>query len=140
MFLRSSMLTKRADCFDPSPVITQTDRMNVALNSSGPGFILSLCPSTNYTLVAPVNFAFPNQEISTQGYPTGDQRAFLIVGGPVSNGTGHTTAIQGTCANCDGTQIRNIQVSCVLFVGESTLQQDIDRWNEERGHKTQWWR
>ena len=85
--------------------------MNQALNSSGAGYILSLCPSTKYIIQAPIKFAAPNQEISTQGYPTGDERATLVVFGPVSNGTGHTTAVDGTCANCSGVKLRHIQVS-----------------------------
>ncbi|KLO11233.1 hypothetical protein SCHPADRAFT_831467 [Schizopora paradoxa] len=106
-------MTRRDDssCFDPSPVITITDRMNTALNSSGAGYILSLCPSTIYPIVAPLVFKFPDQEISTQGYPTGDERATLVIQGPVFNGTGHTTAIDGTGPNCDGAKIRHIQIN-----------------------------
>lgn len=59
---------------------------------------------------APILFAAPNQEISTVGYPTDNSRATLVVNGPVFNGTGHTTAIDGTCANCSGIILRNIQV------------------------------
>ena len=59
---------------------------------------------------APILFAAPNQEISTQGYPIGDQRATLVVDGPVSKGAGHTTAVDGTCDNCSGAVLRNIQV------------------------------
>lgn len=74
--------------------------MNVALNSSGAGYILSLCPSTQYLIDAPLVMTAPDQEISTQGYPIEqedgtDERATLVVNGPVSNGEGHTTAITG---------------------------------------------
>jgi parallel beta-helix repeat protein len=62
-------------------------------------------------LQAPILFAAPNQEISTLGYPTDDSRATLVVSGPVSNGTGQTTAVDGTCGNCHGVKLRNIQVS-----------------------------
>ena len=55
-------------------------------------------------------FAAPNQEISTVGLPTGDERATLVVVGPVANGAGHTTAIDGTCQNCSGVKLRHIQV------------------------------
>jgi len=111
--LDSSPMLRRADtsCVNLSPVITVTDRMNAALNSSGPGFVLSLCPNTTYPIVAPLKFTFPNQEISTAGYPTTDQRATLVIAGPVFNGSGHTTAIDGTCANCSGAIIRNIQIN-----------------------------
>ncbi|KZV76020.1 hypothetical protein PENSPDRAFT_646571 [Peniophora sp. CONT] len=98
-------------CVSPDPANTLTDRMNIALNSSGAGYVLSLCQNTQYPIEAPINFAFPDQEISTVGYPTGDERATLVVNGPVFNGTGHTTAIQGTCPTCSGIRIRNIQIN-----------------------------
>ena len=68
-----------------------------------------------YLIQAPILFAAPNQEISTVGYPTGDDRATLVVNGPVSNGQGHTTAVDGTCSNCSGVKLRYVQVS-ILFV------------------------
>ena len=49
------------------------------------------------------------------GYPTDDSRATLVVNGPVSDGTGHTTAVDGTCTNCGGVKLRNIQVSTFTF-------------------------
>lgn len=107
--MRSPALSKRADstsssCVDPDPQNTLTDRMNIALNSSGPGFILSLCQGTDYYIEAPINFAAHDQEISTEGYPIEEEdgtdlRATLIVSGPVANGQGHTTAIQGGWCN-----------------------------------------
>ena len=100
-----------ANCIPADPANTVTDRLNSALNSSGSGHILSLCPNTKYFIQAPILFAAPNQEISTVGYPTDNSRATLVVNGPVANGQGHTTAIDGTCANCSGVKLRNIQVS-----------------------------
>jgi hypothetical protein len=100
-------------CISPDPDNTLTDRMNEALNSSGPGFILTLCQSTQYFIQAPILFAAPDQEISTIGYPTDDTRAILVVNGPVSNGQGHTTAVDGTCSNCSGVKLRNVQV-CIF--------------------------
>ncbi len=97
-------------CISPDPGNTVTDRLNAALNSSGPGFVLRLCRDAQYMIQAPILFAAPNQEISTVGYPTDNSRATLVVSGPVSNGQGHTTAIDGTCANCSGIILRNIQV------------------------------
>jgi len=88
-----------------------TDRLNLALQSSGTGFILSLCPSAQYMIQAPIVFTAPNQEISTLGYPTDDSRATLVVSGPVANSQGHTTAVDGTCGNCNGVKLRNIQVN-----------------------------
>ncbi|KAI5123415.1 hypothetical protein M0805_006120 [Coniferiporia weirii] len=104
------MLPRSSDCFDPDPQNTLTDRMNVALNSSNSGYVLSLCPNTEYRIEAPIAFTFPNQEISTQGYPTDDSRATLVVNGTIVNGTGQSTAIDGTCSNCNGVILRNIQI------------------------------
>jgi hypothetical protein len=108
------ILHARDDCEPANPDNTLTDRLNTLLNSSGPGYRLPLCPSTQYLIQAPILFFAENQEISTVGYPTGDERATLVVNGPVSNGQGHTTAIDGTCPNCDGVQLRNIQVRNLL--------------------------
>jgi len=107
-------------CQSPDPANTVTDRLNQLLSNGGDGYVLSLCPGRQYTLTQPLAFAARNQEISTQGYPTGDERATLVVAGPVADGKGHTTAVDGTCNNCDGVKLRNIQVrpfrveSCVL--------------------------
>ncbi|KAH9015928.1 hypothetical protein EDB85DRAFT_2076291 [Lactarius pseudohatsudake] len=95
----------------PNPANTVTDRLNIALNSSGPGFVLQLCPNAHYMIQAPILFAAPDQEISTVGYPTDDSRATLVVNGPVANGTGHTTAVDGACSNCNGVKLRNIQIN-----------------------------
>ncbi|KAI0286457.1 hypothetical protein BC826DRAFT_1048396 [Russula brevipes] len=108
------VLSPRADnttCISPDPVANVTDRLNLALNSSGPAFVLRLCPNAYYMIQAPIRFVAPNQEISTLGYPTDDSRATLIVSGPVSNGVRHTTAVNGTCDNCSGVILRNIQVN-----------------------------
>ncbi|KAI0776175.1 pectin lyase fold/virulence factor [Trametes elegans] len=104
-------LHARADCEPADPLNTLTDRLNTLLNSSGPGYTLPLCPGVQYFIQAPVLFAAENQEISTVGYPTGDERATLVVAGPVADGQGHTTAVDGTCANCSGVKLRNIQVN-----------------------------
>lgn len=85
--------------------------MNQLLTSGGNGYVLSLCPGQQYFITKPIAFAAPNQEISTQGYPTGNDRATLVVSGPVSNGSGHTTAVDGTCTNCGGVKLRNIQIN-----------------------------
>lgn len=103
-----------ADCEPADPANTVTDRLNTLLRNGGDGFILRLCPNHVYLIHAPVFFANRNQEISTLDYPTGDDRAVLFVDGPVSNGEGHTTAVDGTCANCSGIRLRNVQV-IVIF-------------------------
>ncbi|KAH8983285.1 hypothetical protein EDB92DRAFT_1936711 [Lactarius akahatsu] len=106
-----SSIVDLVPCISPDPANTVTGRLNIALNSSGPGFVLQLCPNAHYMIQAPILFAAPDQEISTVGYPTDDSRATLVVNGPVANGTGHTTAVDGTCSNCKGVKLRNIQVS-----------------------------
>lgn len=112
---------------------------NIALNSSSEGYVLSLCPSEQYIIQAPILFAFPNQEISTLGYPTDDTRATLVVNGPVSDGTGHTTAVDGTCSTCSGVKLRNIQVCAVApmsLVCSRLLTQPaiptLDQWHASR--------
>ncbi|KAG8219008.1 hypothetical protein J3R82DRAFT_4764 [Butyriboletus roseoflavus] len=100
-----------SSCESPDPTNNLTDRLNTLLNSSGAGYTLSLCPSQQYVITAPLLFAAPNQEISTNGYPTDSTRATLVVDGPVANGTGHTTAVDGTCSNCDGVKLRNVQIN-----------------------------
>jgi len=100
-----------SSCEPADPSNTVTTRLNTLLNSSGSGYVLSLCPSTQYFIDAPILFTSPNQEISTFGYPTDNTRAVLVVNGAVSNGTGQTTAVDGTCANCDGVKLRNVQVT-----------------------------
>jgi len=72
--------------------------------------VLQLCPGSRYLIQAPISFASPDQEISTSGYPVGDERATLVVSGPITNGQGHTTAVDGTCANCSGVKLRHVQV------------------------------
>ena len=89
------------DCVNHEPSDTVTDRLNIALNSSGPGFRLRLCQNTTYAIQSPLFFAAPNQEISTVGLPIEgldgtDLRATLLVNGSTaSDGTGHTTAVDG---------------------------------------------
>lgn len=83
--------------------------------------MLPLCPGGQYLIQAPILFAAPNQEISTLGYPTDDKRATLIVNGPVANGTGHTTAVDGTCSSCSGVKLRNVQVRFCATINLITL-------------------
>jgi parallel beta-helix repeat protein len=112
-YLHKMMAVPRAasSCEPADPSNTVTTRLNTLLNSSGSGYVLSLCPSTQYFIDAPILFTSPNQEISTFGYPTDNTRAVLVVNGAVSNGTGQTTAVDGTCANCDGVKLRNVQIN-----------------------------
>ncbi|RXW15112.1 hypothetical protein EST38_g10745 [Candolleomyces aberdarensis] len=104
-------LSRRADDCEPAdPANTVTDRLNNALRNGGAGYTLRLCPNQRYFIQAPILFSQPNQEISTAGYPRGDERAMLVVSGPVADGKGHTIAVDGTCNDCDGVKLRNIQI------------------------------
>jgi hypothetical protein len=55
------------------------------------------------------------KRLAPLGYFTDASRATLVVSGPVANGQGHTTAVDGTCPNCSGVTLRNIQVSTFKF-------------------------
>ncbi|TFY67658.1 hypothetical protein EVJ58_g1503 [Rhodofomes roseus] len=101
----------RNDCEPADPQDTVTDRLNTLLNSSGPGYTLPLCPSESYYITAPLQFAAHDQEISTVGYPEGDDRATLVVSGAITNGAGQTTAVMGQCADCDDIKLRHIQIN-----------------------------
>ena len=100
----------RDDCEPADPQNTVTDRLNKLLNSSGPSYTLPLCPGQTYYITAPLEFSAHDQEISTVGYPEGDDRATLVVSGAITNGVGQTTAVLGQCADCDGIKLRHIQV------------------------------
>ncbi|KAG9310502.1 hypothetical protein JVU11DRAFT_9648 [Chiua virens] len=102
---------RTAECQTPGPEDTLTHRLNSLLKTSGPGYILSLCPGQQYIITAPLRFTAPNQEISTAGYPTDSTRATLVVAGLVRHGKGHSTAVDGTCGNCDGVKLRNVQIN-----------------------------
>src|SRR6185369_14243457 len=93
-------------CEPADPASTVTDRLNTLLRTSGPGFVLRLCPNQQYLLQAPLAFSASQQEISTIGYPTGSERATLVVNGPVADGKGHTTAVYGRCPDCSGIKLR----------------------------------
>ncbi|KAF9478664.1 hypothetical protein BDN70DRAFT_859677 [Pholiota conissans] len=97
-------------CEPADPANTVTDRLNALLQNGGDGYVLQLCSNARYLIQAPILFAHPNQEISTQGYPTTEARATLVVSGPVQNGQGHTTAVDGTCTTCSGVKLRNVQI------------------------------
>lgn len=102
------------DCEPAEPADTTTDRLNALLQNSGPGYILKLCSNQTYLIQAPLVFGAANQEISTLGYPTGDERALIVVNGTINDdGTGHTTAVDGTCISCSGLKLRNVQVGAV---------------------------
>lgn len=139
----SPALSHRANstsCIAPIPVNNVTERLNLALNSSGPGFVLSLCPSAQYMIKAPIVFTAPYQEISTLGYPTDNSRATLVVSGPIINGKGQTTAVDGTCADCDGVILRNIQAGIFVYsIVSSSFTSSTGRWKPCRDFLNPGW-
>lgn len=113
MSLRSTAapLPRNAGQCEPAdPANTVTTRLQNLLQNGGNGYVLNLCPNQQYFILQPILFTQPNQEISTLGYPTDNSRATLVVNGPVSNGQGHTTAVDGTCSSCSGVKLRNVQI------------------------------
>lgn len=107
---RAAVQRRADECEPADPANTVAERLNKALQDGGAGYTLHLCPNQRYLIQEPIKFTQPNQEISTLGYPTGDERAMLVVAGPVANGKGHTTAVDGQCDSCDGVKLRNVQV------------------------------
>lgn len=81
--------------------------MNALLASRGPNFVLSLCPSTRYSLETTIMMTAAGQEISTMGYPDGSERAMLVVEGSTDLKEGMTTAIHAV--GLQGVKVRNIQ-------------------------------
>lgn len=84
--------------------------MNELLSYKGVNFTLTLCSSTTYSLETTIIMTAPGQEISTEGYPTDETRAMLVVNGSTDPKTGLTTAIYAACPTCNYTKIRNIQI------------------------------
>ncbi|CAE6391383.1 unnamed protein product, partial [Rhizoctonia solani] len=109
--LSPPVYSRQQDCISPEPVETVTDRLNTLLNSSGPGYILPLCQNATYRLTAPLLYTAENQEISTVGYPIGDERATLLVDGFWNYTNGHSIAVQGTCIGCNNIKLRNVQIN-----------------------------
>ncbi|KAJ7462036.1 hypothetical protein FB451DRAFT_477500 [Mycena latifolia] len=99
-----------AGCVDPDPGETVAYRINALLRYHGPGFVVRLCPGKRYYIRSPLVFAAPNQEISTEGYPLGDERATLVVSGSLSGRSPHTVAVDATQPDCTGVMLRNIQI------------------------------
>lgn len=104
----SCFYSAQAACVSNS---TDTAGLQSLLENGGANFTLSLCPSQTYELTQSLNFTKPNQEISTEGYPTDATRAILFVNGSTDKVTGHTTAIRGDCAECSAVRILNIQIN-----------------------------
>ncbi|EIW76326.1 hypothetical protein CONPUDRAFT_139719 [Coniophora puteana RWD-64-598 SS2] len=107
----SRFVERRSSCVSSQPTNTVTDRLNAVFASNKTGQVLSLCPNQQYYITEPIAFTAPNQEISTQGYPTDNSRATLVVSGAIVNLTGHTVAVEGSCLNCNGVKLRNVQIN-----------------------------
>lgn len=75
--------------------------INAALTGSGAKAVL--CRDAVFHLAAPVKFTAPDQEVSTQGYPTDSTRAVLLV-----DDSQLTTAVNGVDQR--GAVLRNVQV------------------------------
>ena len=106
---------RQASCFPADPHNTIADRLNAALSAPGAtGLLIQLCPDTTYPINAPIKFSFPNQEITTQGFPGLEltHRALITVNGPANaDGTGHTTAVDGSCTTCDSVRLTYVQIN-----------------------------
>ncbi|KAL7423016.1 hypothetical protein Q5752_002315 [Cryptotrichosporon argae] len=101
--LAARALTAAAAC---TANTTSTAALQALLKAGGAGHKLSLCPNQQYELTAPLNFTAASQEISTEGYPTGNTRATLVV-----TGVGQCSAVMGTDADLDGVKLRNVQIN-----------------------------
>jgi hypothetical protein len=78
--------------------------INNALSTGGAGAIVQLCAGVTIKITDSIKFTAENQEISTQGYPTGSTRALV----QIASGSSTSTLISG--AGLNGIRILNIQV------------------------------
>jgi hypothetical protein len=78
--------------------------INSALSAGGQGAIVQLCAGVTIKITGTIQFTANNQEISTQGYPTGSTRALI----QIATGNSVATLISG--AGHNGIRILNIQV------------------------------
>lgn len=79
--------------------------INAAFSAGGAGTIVQLCASAVITIHNTITFTADNQELSTQGYPTGDTRGTIILN---AQGTNVTALIEGSSRH--GIRLLNIQV------------------------------
>jgi len=125
---------RQGSCLDST--YTEDD-INTLLWSGGEGTKVVLCAGAELSLVGPIIYSARNQEISTQGYPTGSSRATLKV-----TGDDQDVAIWMNCDQCIGTSIRNIQVdgsrpslgwiaggSGLIEIGGNAYYQTVDNCN-----------
>lgn len=84
--------------------IASGDVAGITAALSGQGAAAVLCPSAVFDLTSPITFTAADQQIYTQGLPSGSTRASLVV-----TGSGQSNAITGT--NESGITIENIQIN-----------------------------
>ncbi|MGH3168222.1 MAG: hypothetical protein ACRDN0_20360 [Trebonia sp.] len=84
--------------------IASGDTAGITAALSGQGTAAVLCQNATYDLTAPITFTAPDQEIYTEGQPTGSARATLVV-----TGSDQSEAIEGD--NESGITIENVQVN-----------------------------
>lgn len=79
--------------------------INQLFIDGGPGTKVLLCPLKTYRLTGTIVFTAADQELATYGYPSGSERAKLIVNAPEI-----ATAIQGDCRRCARISIRSLSI------------------------------
>ncbi|WVQ73124.1 hypothetical protein IAR50_002688 [Cryptococcus sp. DSM 104548] len=82
---------------------SNTAALQKLITDGGAGYTLSLCPSNTYALTEILNYTAVDQEISTEGYPTDDTRATLVV-----SGFNKTTAVSASTKGRDRAVLRNV--------------------------------
>jgi hypothetical protein len=97
------------------------DTINNLLTQGGPNTVVSLCPGATIPITEPIVFTASGQEISTEGYPSDDTRATVII----QPGSNTTSAIRGNWQ--DNVRVLNIQVdgnrpNAGYFQGDALLE------------------
>ncbi|KAL7409718.1 hypothetical protein BDY24DRAFT_402237 [Mrakia frigida] len=85
--------------------------INRILDYGGRGTQVALCPRSLFRLQSPILFTAENQALYTEGYPTDESRAMLIV-----EGQNQSMAIKGDCTSCS-----NIAISSLVIDGNRPL-------------------
>ena len=78
--------------------------INQIFIDGGPSTKVLLCPSKTYRLKTPIVFTAADQELATEGYPTGPDRATVLIAGDFA------TAIQGDCRRCAHVAIKSLVI------------------------------
>ncbi|KAF2095224.1 hypothetical protein NA57DRAFT_68186 [Rhizodiscina lignyota] len=105
-FLRKQVLPLLAAAASASAAcISSGDQttINNAFSAGGQGAVVQLCANAVITITGSVTFTAADQELSTEGYPTDDSRATLIV----APGSSASNLVTG---KLDGLRLRNVQL------------------------------